>query len=167
MRPVNESSLGRDLVVRCSLAPTKIGAALNENDDGGGWSNTADRSTGLPTHCLTWPALQTSLTALLWMMERMERMQVRKKVGREEKVTTAGRQKQKQSERASGIGAQERTWRREMREASRVGSGIKRCERLDANFKRDGESNRRGTHTREKHPAIAAVDSVLPRINFE
>lgn len=46
---------------------------------------------------------------------------------KEGKGKAAGKQKQ-----ASGIGAKEKDLRREMREASRVGSGIKRCERLDA-----------------------------------
>lgn len=89
-------------------------------------------------------------------------MQVRKKVGREEKVTTAGRQKQKQSERASGIGAQERTWRREMREASRVGSGIKRCERLDANFKDSGQGNPHPTG--EGPTRVRSTPRLLPSI---
>lgn len=50
-----------------------------------------------------------------------------------------------------------------MREASWVGSGIKRCERLDSNFKvlNSGQGNPHPTLERptccEKHPAIAAV----------
>lgn len=45
------------------------------------------------------------------------------------------RRRQGEQKQASGIGAQEKDLRREMREASRVGSGIKRRERLDANLK--------------------------------
>lgn len=63
-------------------------------------------------------------------MERVsERRTQGKGKGREEK-TAAGGQKQ-----ASGIGAKEKDLRREMREASRVGSGYQAMRATGCNFK--------------------------------
>lgn len=73
---------------------------------------------------------------------------------------------------ANGIGGRRRTCVGEMREASLVGSGIKRCTRLDANFKVLAENSGQGHphptsegSTRTEAPRDCSRGSEIPRMD--
>lgn len=89
---------GRDLVVRCSLAPTKIGAALNEMMTGAG--GQIQRTAAQACQLIVWMASAADeADCFARLMERMnERTQARSRrkegQGREGEETTAGLQKQ-------------------------------------------------------------------------